>query len=104
MRPNATTQTCGVSSVGRRDALIKRGMYDVDADDGKDFVADFRDTKANVRVRDGEFLVGVGGADDGLFAAVSVDTMSLDPRLVEEWRVRFESILEDDNGEDMAKL
>lgn len=95
MRPNNTAQTCGVSSVGRRDAIIKRGMYDLEKDDGKDFVADFRETAASVRVRDGEFLVGVGGTEDGLFVAVSVDATAMDPQLVEEWRQRFLNILEE---------
>lgn len=97
MRPNNTAQTCGVSSVGRRDAIIKRGMYDLEAEDVRDFVADFRDTAASVRVRDGEFLIGVGGTEDGLFIAVSVDATAMDPQLVEEWRQRFLHILEEEH-------
>ena len=105
MRPNNTAQTCGVSSVGRRDAIIRRGMYDLEKDDDKDFVADFRDTAASVRVRDWEFLVGVGGTEDGLFIAVSVDATAMDPQLVEEWRQRFLSILEEqDDSSKSARL
>lgn len=94
MRPNATVQTCGVSSVGRRDALVGPGMYDVNAElgEGKEFVADFRDIQAAVRVRDGEFLVGVGGAEDGLWVTVSADASNLDPVLMGEWRARLEEI------------
>ncbi|KAM0705751.1 hypothetical protein Q7P35_007111 [Cladosporium inversicolor] len=94
MRPNATTQTCGVSSVGRRNALIGRGMYDVSAPlgEGGEFVADFKDIQSAVRVRDGEFLIGVGGAEDGLWVAVSADSSNLDPVLMGEWRTRLEEI------------
>jgi hypothetical protein len=94
MRPNATMQTCGVSSVGRRDALIGPGMYDVNAElaEGRGFVADFRDIQAAVRVRDGEFLIGVGSAEDGLWLAVSADASNLDPVLMGEWRRRLEEI------------
>lgn len=97
MRPNATVQTCGVSSVGRRDALIGPGMYDVNAPlgEGREFVADFKDIQAAVRVRDGEFLIGVGGAEDGLWLAVSADATNLDPVLMGEWRARLEGIFEE---------
>jgi hypothetical protein len=91
MRPNATTQTCGVSSVGRRDALLGPGMYEVNGMGGE-FAADFRDIQAAVRVRDGEFLIGVGGAEDGLWMAVSADATSLDPGLMQEWRERLGEI------------
>nr|OQO25431.1 hypothetical protein B0A51_06514 [Rachicladosporium sp. CCFEE 5018]OQO25694.1 hypothetical protein B0A51_07256 [Rachicladosporium sp. CCFEE 5018] len=99
MRPNTTVQTCGVSSVGKRETL--RGMYDLEAAkrEGKDFAADFRHSNAGVRAREGEFLVGVGGSEDGLWANVSVDVTRVDPVLVEEWRQRFESVLEEDDQE-----
>ncbi|KAK5174475.1 uncharacterized protein LTR77_001555 [Saxophila tyrrhenica] len=97
MRPNATTQTCGVSSVGRREALIKPGDYDID-DESKDFVADFRSSFAAVRPRDGEFLVGVGGSDEGLWVNASVDGSTMDPALVDKWRERFETILDEGGG------
>jgi hypothetical protein len=92
-RPNGSTQTCGVSSVGRREALIKPGDYDLN-DESKDFVADFRSSFAGVRPRDGEFLVGVGGSDEGLWVNASVDGSTNDPALIEEWRRRFEEILD----------
>jgi hypothetical protein len=97
MRPNATVQTCGVSSVGRRDTLIGPGMYDVNAPlgEGREFVADFKDIQAAVRVRDGEFLIGVGGAEDGLWLAVSADASNLDPVLMGEWRTRLEEIFQE---------
>jgi hypothetical protein len=97
MRPNATVQTCGVSSVGRRDGLIGPGMYDVTAPlgEGLEFVADFKDIQAAVRVRDGEFLIGVGGAEDGLWLAVSADASNLDPVLMGEWRARLEEIFQE---------
>lgn len=110
MRPNATTQTCGVSSVGRRDGLIGRGMYDVhstllsDAEGGKDFVADFSDIHACVRVRDGEFLIGVGGADDGLWLAVSADATNLDPVLMGEWKERLEEAFGELEREEMEMV
>lgn len=102
MRPNATVQTCGVSSVGRRDGLIARGMYDVNAPlkGGKGFVADFRDIQACVRVRDGEFLVGVGGAEDGLWLAVSADASNLDPVLMKEWQGRLQEMFEEMEGDE----
>jgi hypothetical protein len=80
--------------VGRRDALIGPGMYDVNAElaEGRGFVADFRDIQAAVRVRDGEFLIGVGSAEDGLWLAVSADASNLDPVLMGEWRRRLEEI------------
>ncbi|SMY19997.1 unnamed protein product [Zymoseptoria tritici ST99CH_1A5] len=107
-RPNSTTQTCGVSSVGRRDAIIGKGMYDVESivkQQGKDLVVDFRDMTASVRAREGEFLVGIGGAEGGLFAAVSIDGSVMDEGKVEAWKRRFETCLEElgrDGG--MARL
>lgn len=97
MRPNATVQTCGVSSVGRRDALIQQRMYDAHAPlgEGRDFVADFKDMNAAVRARDGEFLIGVGGAEDGLWLCVSADASALDPVLMKEWQARLHGIFEE---------
>lgn len=98
MRPNATMQTCGVSSVGRRDAFIGPGMYDVKSplvggSGGKDFVADFKDIDAAVRARDGEFLIGVGGAAaSGLWLTVSADASTLDPDLMKAWQGRLGEI------------
>lgn len=100
-RPNMSTQTCGVSSVGRREALIKPGEFDLEAE-RKDFVVDYRQSFACVRPRDEEFLVGVGGSDDGLFLNASVDGNANDPALVEEWKRRFETIL-DGAGEGVSR-
>ena len=94
-RPNHSMQTNGVSSVGRREVFIKQGTYDLD-DDSKDFVADYRHIFASVRPRDGEFLVGVGGADDGLWVNATIDGNAMDPALVEQWRIRLETILDDE--------
>ncbi|KAL1590651.1 hypothetical protein WHR41_00794 [Cladosporium halotolerans] len=94
MRPNATVQTCGVSSVGKRAALIGRGMYDFE-EEGRDFVADFWDMKAAVRAREGEFLIGVEGAEDGLSIFVSADASAMDPGLVKEWQGRLGEMFEE---------
>lgn len=103
MRPNASTQTCGVSSVGRRDAFIRQGMYDHN-DDTKDLVADFRDTRATVRPREGEFLVGIGSANGGLGVGVSIDASSMDPVLVQEWKDRLQLVLDEDVDGEKARL
>jgi hypothetical protein len=97
MRPNATMQTCGVSSVGRRDAFIGPGMYDVKSLLGseKDFVADFKDIDAAVRARDGEFLIGVWGTESGLGLTVSADASTLDPDLMGAWQVRLGEIFKE---------
>ena len=94
MRPNATMQTCGVSSVGSRKPLMDRGAYDLN-DTSRDLIADHRAIHQTVRPRNDEFLVGVGGSENGLFLNASVDGNSMDPALVEQWRVRFETILDE---------
>ncbi|PIB01719.1 hypothetical protein CB0940_01731 [Cercospora beticola] len=93
-RQNATQQTCGVSSVGRRDLQISNGAYNV-AQAEKDFVADFQDLTASVRAREGEFLVGIAGTSSGLGSCPSVDISSLDPELLDDFKSRFENILAD---------
>ena len=103
MRPNRSQQTCGVSSVGRRESMIQRDVYDLD-DESKDFVADYRNVFASVRPRDGEFLVGIGGDYDGLWVNASIDGNAIDPELVERWKQRFETILEGDNSVASARL
>ena len=103
-RPNLGSQTCGISSVGRRQVLIQRDIYDLD-DDTKDFVADYRNVFATVRPRDDEFLVGIGGDYDGIWMNASVDGNANDPELVEQWKRRFECILDesDDHQGDGGK-
>jgi hypothetical protein len=49
-----------------------------------------------VRPRNDEFLIGVGGSDNGLFLNASIDGNSMDPVLVEQWRQRFETILDEE--------
>lgn len=98
MRPNETTQTCGVSSVGSRKPLIEHGHFDIN-DTSKDLVADHRFIHQTVRPRNDEFLVGVGGSDNGLYLNASVDANAMDPVLIEQWRARFETILDGDGDE-----
>ena len=99
-RPNMSRQTCGVSSVGRRDAVIKAGMYDVNDEtrmaEQEGLVADYRTISAGVRPREGEFLIGIGGSDVGLWVNVSIDASSIDLGLVEEWKQKMEHVLDDD--------
>lgn len=96
--PNPTMATCGVSSVGR--SAWKIGEYDVDAElpEGDDaFVADYRSSQQNVRARNGEFLVGIGGDDENIHASVSYDGNAIDEQSVNEWKERMEMILEENN-------
>lgn len=102
-RPNDSMQTCGVSSTGRREAIIRNGMYDLD-DDKQDFVADYRNIHASVRPRDGEFLIGIGGAEDGLWANLSIDGNAIDPVLVQQWRRRFETVLDEEVSSNRPRL
>ncbi|KAK0278084.1 hypothetical protein LTR35_009406 [Friedmanniomyces endolithicus] len=100
MNPNLSRQTCGVSSVGNRSSVIHSTMYDIQDEarvaEQEGFVADFRAIHAAVRAREGEFLVGIGGSDEGLWADVSIDASSIDMRLVEMWKERMESVLDED--------
>lgn len=95
-RANPTMSTCAISSVGK--SGWHRGTYDLNAPlaEGEDaFVADYVNSKQNVRVRDGEFLVGVWGDSDGRISAnVSVDGNAIDPELAEEWKHLMETLLE----------
>lgn len=107
-RANPTLGTCGVSSVGRVSPDLRRGRYDVtrpllgrrtvgeEGEEGEEgvLVADLREHRMNVRARDGEFLVGVGGDDEHIAANVSYDACAIDPALAEVWRRRMETILE----------
>ncbi|KXT12737.1 hypothetical protein AC579_8914 [Pseudocercospora musae] len=93
-RPNPTSQTCGVSSIGNRDLLIRSGIYDIHNPE-KDFAADFLNMKATVRARDNEFLLGISGTKEGLFSSPSIDMTSMDPVLVERWKDRFEHALDE---------
>ncbi|KAK5117694.1 hypothetical protein LTR62_005117 [Meristemomyces frigidus] len=111
-RPNGSNQTCGVSSVGRN-PWLKRGMYDLhipaqsigDGGGGEgEFVADFRRSYSCVRAREGEFLVGIGGSDEGLWANISIDASTVDLELVGVWREKILRVLEDKEVVVAAKL
>lgn len=96
VQPNPTMATCGISSVGKSGWKI--GEFDLDAElvPGEDaFVADFRSLRQNVRARDGEFLVGIGGGDDGIHVSVSYDARAMDEDLVNEWKMKMETFLLD---------
>jgi hypothetical protein len=95
---NGSMATCGVSSVGR--SGWRQGEFDVNGElgEGEDaFVADYRSSKQNVRARDGEFLVGVWGDDDGIAANVSYDGNAIDEDMVREWQNRMENLLVETN-------
>lgn len=95
---NGSMATCGVSSVGR--SGWRQGEFDVDGElgEGEDaFVADYRSSKQNVRARDGEFLVGVWGDDNGIAANVSYDGNAIDEDMVREWQNRMENLLVETN-------
>ncbi|KAK3675546.1 hypothetical protein LTR78_004630 [Recurvomyces mirabilis] len=99
---NLTGQTCGVSSVGRRDPLLRPGVYDVRrpaCEEGKEMVADFRSMRQCVRAREGEFLVGIGGDEEAVGVGVSVDASVVDLGRVEEWRGMLLGLLEGVGGE-----
>ncbi|KAK9899245.1 hypothetical protein P389DRAFT_46148 [Cystobasidium minutum MCA 4210] len=95
-RANPTLATCGISSVGK--SGWHRGIYDLNKQvgEGEDaFVADYHNSKQNVRARDGEFLVGVWGESDGTISAnVSADGNAIDPELAQQWKYLMETILE----------
>ncbi|TKA76005.1 hypothetical protein B0A55_06680 [Friedmanniomyces simplex] len=102
MQPNLSRQTCGVSSVGNRSSVIKAGVYDVHDEtrmtEQEGFVADFRSINAGVRARESEFLVGIGGSDEGLWVNVSIDASSIDLGLVQVWKEKMEHVLDEDVG------
>lgn len=104
-RPNAGTQTCGVSSVGR--TTQKPGMYDLSKPVGEgddDFVADWLSAQSGVRVRDNEFLCGVFGLEDHLELSVSVDGNAIDEKRADEWRQLIETVFEDGQDQVRSKL
>lgn len=95
-RANPTLITCGISSVGK--SGWQRGLYNLEGPltDGEDaFIADYANSKQNVRARDGEFLVGVWGEADGRISAnVSADGNAIDPEAAQQWKYLMETILE----------
>jgi hypothetical protein len=76
-----------------RVALIGAGKYDLEHQ-GKEFVADFRDLRSAVRVRDGEFLVDSAGDKDRLHFSVSYDGNAIDSAKVAVWKSLIEDVLE----------
>lgn len=115
VRPNPGLATCGVSSVGRFSDELRAGRFDVgdeagggglEGEEEKDrgvFVADLRELKQNVRAREGEFLVGIGGDDQGVWANVSYDASTMDEALVQKWRERMVTLLEEDDSDGQAR-
>jgi len=104
-RRSDTGQTCGVSSVGDRTRFLTQGLVDLDAvkeedkEGGGVFKVDFRDVLAAVRVRDGEFLVGSSGDDEGLHFAASSDGNANDEEKVHEWMKVVREMFEGDSEE-----
>ena len=111
VKPSPNMATCGVSSVGRSlwdvskygvDSASEAGIGARDVPEDR-FLADFRDSWANVRARDGEFLVGIWGGHDGTIAAnVSFDGNAIDEELAAEWKRRLETAL--DGLDERARL
>ncbi|KAK7540652.1 uncharacterized protein J3D65DRAFT_615991 [Phyllosticta citribraziliensis] len=90
------TATCGISSMGSVKKFLQSGKYKLDekATEETGFVADYRSCRTCVRARDGEFLVGVSGMDDGMTFDVSYDGNEISEEVASFWRSNIESILE----------
>lgn len=108
---NPTPQTCGVSSIGNRDLQIRSGTFPIPSPQSNNkedifkFAADFRNLTATVRAREEEFLFGVTGSRKALFSTPSIDMSSMDPELVQVFKERFETLLEElESDEGRAKL
>lgn len=96
---NPTIATCGVSSVGRSNPALEPGRYDVNrALVEDDIVVDVRNTRQNVRPRDGEFLAGVWGSDDSISVNASYDACAIDPQWAQVFKKRIETMLTDSVG------
>ncbi|KAF1833290.1 hypothetical protein BDW02DRAFT_570174 [Decorospora gaudefroyi] len=89
--------TCAVSSIGPLAAFLKRGMYDIsELGEGRDFAADFWDTKIGVRARDNEFLVGSSTSSEGIVGfGVSYDLNAISEEAAELWKGTIEGLLEE---------
>lgn len=105
-RRSDTGQTCGVSSVGDRTRFLTQGLVDLDdikeedkGEGGGVFKVDFRDVLAAVRVRDGEFLVGSAGDDEGLHFTAMSDGNANDEERVHEWMKVVREMFEGDSEE-----
>lgn len=98
---NMAGATCGVSSIGSVRHLLDPGKHDLNKQDGKDFVADFRKVDMGVRARDNEFLVGCVGTADGISFAVSFDGNAIDEDQAQRWKEKMVALLDFD---DKARL
>ncbi|KAF2432872.1 hypothetical protein EJ08DRAFT_669108 [Tothia fuscella] len=95
--------TCGVSSVGPIKSWVAPGKYPLD-DETKDLIFDYRLVKMGVRARDNEFLVGSSSDSEGNFHFnISYDASALDEELVERWKAKIESILEEEAASTRTK-
>jgi len=70
-----------------------------DTGGGGVFKVDFRDVQAAVRVRDGEFLVGSAGDDEGLHFTAMSDGNANDEEKAEEWVKVVREMFEGDDEE-----
>jgi len=102
VKKSSTGATCGVSSIGDRRRFLTPGMFDL-KHTKQGFAADFREMRASVRVRDGEFLVGSAGDDEGLHFAVSYDGNAISEEKVHLWEKVMYNMFEDSKG-DSGKL
>ncbi|KAF2199633.1 hypothetical protein GQ43DRAFT_442306 [Delitschia confertaspora ATCC 74209] len=89
--------TCGVSALGSTAHFLRPGMFDLNelANDGKNFVADFRTVKMGVRARDNEFLVGNFMDAEGILGfGVSFDGNAISEENMELWEEKMKGLLE----------
>lgn len=86
-----TGATNGISSVGNRSAIIRRGKYALDG--STPFAADFRELACAPRARDGEFLCAAQGDGDVLNFHVACDGNTVDEGKFEAWRHKMETML-----------
>jgi hypothetical protein len=91
--------TCGVSSVGSLKAYFRKGEYDLENTEGKDFVADYRGLKMGVRARENEFLVGSSSDAGGIIGfGVSYDECAISQEAAQRWVRTIEGLLEPGDG------
>ncbi|KAK7520137.1 uncharacterized protein IWZ02DRAFT_376754 [Phyllosticta citriasiana] len=90
------TATCGISSMGSVKKFLQSGKYKLDEEATKKtgLVADYRACRTCVRARDGEFLVGVSGMDDGMTFDVSYDGSEITEEMGSVWRSKIENLFE----------
>jgi hypothetical protein len=94
--------TCGVSSVGSLAAYFRKGEYDLEKAEGRDFVADYRGLRMGVRARENEFLIGSSSDAEGIIGfGVSYDENTISREAAEEWARTIEGLLEPENKSKM---